>query len=95
FGDISVQIYISGLYVMMDPADIATVGQAVFYRTGSVQRGSYVYDDVKQETAIPIKDVPPRLFSEALLDIALASASSGESDADWQKDETLCLFHAS
>ena len=39
--------------------------------------------------AYHLKDVPPRYFSEMVLQIAQAVASSDERDEDWEKEAEL------
>ncbi len=66
-----------------------TVYDARFYKAGDVKRGSYVYDEADREKAYFLKDVPPRYFSEMVLQLAKATASSQEKDEDWKKDAEL------
>ena len=47
-------------------------------RSGTVARGSYVYDTVKDENRYTLDQVPPRYFSEIILQLARATASSQE-----------------
>ena len=58
---------------------------ARFYQAGAIKRGSYMYDEVKPETAIPLKDVPARYFSEIVLQLARATASSQEKNENWRE----------
>ncbi|MDR3296092.1 MAG: DUF4132 domain-containing protein [Clostridiales Family XIII bacterium] len=89
-GEIGVQLYMSGLYVgYAEPDETVTVGQVIFYRAGSVARGSYVYDDVSADNLIPPADVSPRMFSETVLALTAATATSTEDVTGWQSDSTL------
>jgi len=83
---VGVQLSFSGMYVSPQPDEVVTVGQAVFYRSGTVARGSYVYVDVKKENCIPLGEIPARLLSETVYDLTLATASSTETDANWKKE---------
>ena len=51
---------------------------AAFYRAGTVKRGSYVYDTIKKENQHKLNEVSPRYFSEIVLQLAKATASSQE-----------------
>ena len=66
-----------------------TLYDARFYKAGTVERGSYVYDEADKHKAYQLKDVPPRYFSEMVLQIAQAAASSDERDEDWEKEAEL------
>jgi len=66
-----------------------TVYDARFYKAGDVQHGSYVYDEADKKKAYFLKDVPPRYFSEMVLQLAKATASSQEIDEGWKKDAQL------
>ena len=62
-----------------------TVYEAVFYRSGTVTRGSYCYDAPKDENTFALKDVPPRYYSEIVYQLDRATASSTETDPEWKK----------
>ena len=64
--------------------DTVTVYEAVFYRAGTVQRGSYCYDAPKGENIFPLKDIPPRYYSEIVYQLERATASSTETDPEWK-----------
>ena len=66
-----------------------TLYDARFYKAGTVERGSYVYDEADKHKAYRLKEVPPRYFSEMVLQIAQAAASSEERDEDWKKGADL------
>jgi hypothetical protein len=91
-GDIAVQIYFSGMFVSPDPMDVITLGEVGFYKAGTVQRGSYVYDDVTKEDIIPPSKVPARLFSEVMLSLYNATASSNKDNWNWRDDRSLQFF---
>lgn len=81
---LGVELHFSGLFVGDENEEI-TVYDARFYQAGKIKRGSYVYDEVKPEKAIPLKDVPARYFSEVVLQLARATASSQERNENWRE----------
>jgi hypothetical protein len=91
-GDLGAQLYFSGMYVSPDVTEEITIGQLIFYRAGSIVRGSYVYDDVKKDDLLNPVDIPSRLFSEILLDIENATAAATETDENWKNDSSLSVF---
>lgn len=66
-----------------------TIYDVRFYKAGSVERGSYVYDEADKEKAYLLKDIPARYFSEIVLQLTKATASSQSRDEDWRKDVQL------
>ncbi len=76
-GSIGTELSFSGSYVG-DENEEVTVYEAVFYRAGTVKRGSYVYDTVKDANQYALADVSPRYFSEIVLQLTKATASSQE-----------------
>ncbi len=76
-GDIGVELEFSGSYVG-DENDEVTVYGATFYRARTVKRGSYVYDTIKKENRYKLEEVSPRYFSEIVLQLTKATASSQE-----------------
>ena len=60
-----------------------TVYDAVFY-TGTVNRGSYVYDTIPAENIVSLGDVPARYYSEIVHQLTRATASSTEQDENWK-----------
>jgi HAMP domain-containing protein len=91
-GELGAQLYFSGMYVSPDVSEEITIGQLIFFKAGSVIRGSYVYDDVKEEDLIHPGGVSRRLFSELLLDIENATSSATEIDEGWKNDSSLSVF---
>jgi hypothetical protein len=61
----------SGLPAQLHGEWSTTIERLAFVPAGSVQRGSYVYDDVKEDDGrcIRLGDVPPIVFSEAAGDV--------------------------
>lgn len=82
--NMGVELNFSGCYVG-DENDTVTVYEAEFYRSGTVQRGSYCYDTPKEENTFSLGDVPPRYYSEIVYQLERATASSTETDPDWRK----------
>jgi len=82
---IGVELHFSGTYVG-GMGDDVTVYDARFYKAGAIERGSYCYDEVDKEKAIPLKDIPERYFSEIVYQLAKATASSKEKNEDWKKE---------
>ena len=61
-----------------------TVYDVRFYKAGTIERGSYCYDEVEGEKQLPLKDIPQRYFSEIVWQLAKATASSKERNEDWK-----------
>ena len=84
-GNVGVNLSFSGCYVG-DQSETVTVYDAVFYRAGTVQRGSYVYDKPEGDAVLPLADVDPRYFSEIVYQLQKATAASGECNENWRED---------
>lgn len=67
-----------------DDYSVIPIYDITFYKSGTVIRGSYVYDSPQKENILKLKDIPARLFSELYYEIKLI-AESGEFKADWEK----------
>lgn len=80
---IGVELNFSGSFVGGDNDDI-TVFDAIFYRAGTVERGSYCYDAPKKENIFPLGQVPARYYSEVVWQLERATASSTKTDPDWR-----------
>lgn len=83
--NMGVELNFSGCYVGGEN-DTVTVYEAVFYRSGTVQRGSYCYDTPKKENTFTLGDVPPRYYSEIVYQLERATASASESDPNWKSN---------
>ncbi len=81
---IGVELNFSGTFVGGDNDDV-TVFDAVFYKAGTVERGSYCYDSPKKENIFPLSQVPARYYSEVVWQLERATASSTETDSDWRR----------
>ncbi|EKQ56075.1 MULTISPECIES: DUF4132 domain-containing protein [unclassified Clostridium] len=61
-----------------------TIYELTFYKANTVERGSYVYDEVTEEnTIVPVK-VPKRFFSEILYDVDRALEAKTGFAANWK-----------
>lgn len=76
-GELGVELEFSGCYVGDENEEVTVYG-ASFYKAGTVRRGSYVYDTIKKENLYFLDQVSPRYFSEAVLQLTRATASSQE-----------------
>ena len=81
---IGVELNFSGCFVGGDSEDV-TVFDAVFYRSGAVERGSYCYATVQEEHIFPLGQVPARYYSEVVWQLERATASSTETDPNWRE----------
>ena len=82
---IGVELRFSGGFVGYDEGEDVTVYDAVFY-TGTIRRGSYIYDQVPDEQILPLGQVPARYYSEIILQLEKATASSRERNENWKQD---------
>lgn len=82
---LGVELHFSGTYVACEGEDV-TVYDARFYKAGSITRGSYMYDEADDQKCILLEKIPERYFSEIVLQLTKATASSKERDEDWKKD---------
>lgn len=73
--------FVGGYY---DGEDV-TVYEARFYKIGAIVRGSYQYDEINEKNACPLSEVPDRYFSEIVLQLTKATASSQERDENWRQ----------
>ncbi|MDE6517297.1 MAG: DUF4132 domain-containing protein, partial [Acetatifactor sp.] len=56
-----------------------------FYKAGTIERGSYCYDEAEGEKQQPLKDIPRRYFSEIVWQLTKATASSKERNEEWKE----------
>ncbi|MBR7178680.1 MAG: DUF4132 domain-containing protein [Oscillospiraceae bacterium] len=82
---IGAELRFSGTSVGYDDGGNVTVYDAIFY-TGTVKRGSYVYDTVPEEHILSLGDVPARYYSEIIYQLTRATASSTETNGNWKKE---------
>lgn len=78
---IGVELNFSGCFVG-DENEEVTVYDAVFYKAGTVRRGSYCYDVPKEPNILALGQIPARCYSEVVSQLTRATASSTETDPD-------------
>lgn len=66
--------------------DETTIYELIFYVAKTVERGSYVYDEVTEENTILPAKVPERFFSEILYDVDRALEAKTGFTANWRLD---------
>ena len=76
-GQVGAELEFSGCFVGDENEEVTVYGVR-FYRAGTVQRGSYVYDTIKKENEYRLSEVAPRYFSEIVLQLTKATVSSQE-----------------
>jgi hypothetical protein len=81
---IGVELEFSGTFIGMESEEV-TVYELTFYKAGSIERGSYVYDTVKENNLIKPSQVPQRLYSEILYSVDRSLSSKIGVDSDWRK----------
>ena len=81
---IGAELHFSGTYVGGMGEDV-TVYDVRFYQAGTIARGSYMYDEAELSKAYFLKELPERYFSEIVLQLTQATASSEETDEGWKK----------
>ena len=93
---LGVELHFSGSYVGGQNEDV-TVYEARFYPTegtvtekdgstaaAGIRRGSYVYDEANDSNSCFLKEIPERYFSEIVLQLSKATASSKEKNENWK-----------
>jgi hypothetical protein len=80
---IGANLEFSGDYVGSQGEEV-TIYDLAFYKAGTVERGSYVYDSVKEQHLIKPAQVPARLFSEFLYNVDKAVAAQVGVDENWK-----------
>ncbi|NMM62424.1 DUF4132 domain-containing protein [Clostridium sp. P21] len=63
-----------------------TIYELIFYKASTVERGSYVYDEVTEENTILPSKVPERFFSEILYDVDRALEAKTGFESNWRLD---------
>lgn len=76
-GPVGVELEFSGCYVGDENEEVTVYG-AQFYKAGTVARGSYVYDKIKEQNGYRLGEISPRYFSEIVLQLTKATVSSQE-----------------
>lgn len=85
--DLGVELHFSGAFVgSYDGGEDVTIYDARFYKAGTIQRGSYRYDEVNEKNLIPLNKIPKRYFSEIVLQLGKVTASSQKKDENWKSE---------
>jgi hypothetical protein len=74
----------SGTFIGADSEEDVTVYDIMFYKAGTVEYGSYVYDKIDEPLAL--SEIPPRLYSEICYDIERVTAKRIKTDENWEKN---------
>ena len=80
---VDVFLLLDDLYMGIEPTEQITLRQAYFVRGGSVQVGSYTYEEpgqVSDERVLAFGDVPPIVYSEALTDLKMISGADPDEE---------------
>lgn len=85
---IGVRLHFSGSFVGWHEEEV-TVYEAAFYRAGDSTCSSYAEPKKDVKKALYLKEVPPRYFSEIVLQLTKATASSDERETDWKEEAGL------
>lgn len=80
--NLGVELYFSGVYIG-DENDEITVYDARFYNPDTVKRE---YDEIKEENAMVLGEVPARYFSEIVYQLTKATVSSQEKNENWKEE---------
>ena len=75
----AVELNFSGTFIGGELEEEITIYGVRFYKPGTVERGSYVYDTIKKENLYKLGDVSPRYYSEIVYQLEKVTASSTES----------------
>lgn len=62
------ELHFSGAYIAVED-DQVLIENVRFYRPGTIEHGSYVYDEADDEKAITLDRIPPRYFSEIIMQL--------------------------
>ena len=79
------ELHFSGSYVGGLNEDV-TIYNIRFYPAGSVQHGSYVYDEADDKKAYLLSEVPELYFSELIWHITKATATSTNKNENWKTE---------
>lgn len=83
-----VKLHFSGSFVGWHQEEV-TIYEVRFYKAGDPACCSSGYDKEDKKKAYFLKDVPPRYFSEIVLQLSKVTVSSDERDEGWKKDAGL------
>ncbi len=76
----------AGMSVGYEQEFTTAIKRLAFARTDTIKRGSYIYDDLKDqdERIVKLGDVPPIIFSEVAAEVQ-TFAAAGEYAEDWER----------
>lgn len=86
--EIGVELHFSGAYVG-GMNDNVTIYDVRFYKAGTIEHGSYIYDEADKEKAYFLKDVPARYFSEIVLQLTKVIPANAQRDETWRERAKL------
>lgn len=81
---IGAELSFSGAPIGYEVEEDVCVFEIQFYKAGTVNRGSYEYDEIDVERRIVPKRVDKRFFSEILYDVKLATESNLGHNESWR-----------
>ena len=73
----AVELTFSGMYVAGDDENVS-IEKVRFYEPGTVERGSYVYDEADDEKSLKLDEVNPRYFSEIVAQLEVILKTNNE-----------------
>lgn len=79
------ELNFSGAYVGYSEEEDVTVYDAAFYHPGQC---SWDYGCIKEESRLPLGEIPPRYYSEIVLQLEKATSSSTQRNENWKKDKS-------
>ncbi|OQR57156.1 DUF4132 domain-containing protein [Bacillus sp. CDB3] len=82
--ELGAQLSFSGAPIGYEGEEDVCVFEIQFYKAGTVNRGSYEYDEIDDERRIVPKQVDRRFFSEILYDVQLATESNLGHNESWR-----------
>lgn len=88
---IGAELNFQGSFVGFENED-TTVYVLRFYKADTVKRGSYIYDEIKEQDLLKLSEVPSRYFSEILYQVNSSLSSSTGVDENWKRDVRIKLF---
>ena len=82
---IGTELHFSGTYVAVFDEDV-TLYEVRFYKAGTIERGSYVYDEAEDKNSFSLGEVPERYFSEVVLQLSEITQKSEKRDENWKRN---------
>lgn len=81
-----VELHFSGSFVGGGGEGDVILYDARFYKVGAVGRGSYSFDEVKQDEGLVLSILPKRYFSEIARQLSIVTTFSKERKEEWKKE---------